>query len=517
MPASTHYQQLIAIRRITPIATDKRHLPHGHFGVLIHTRYKHTLRHAKTRIAYTYCPVCDRTTKDYGGKKHTYHEAGTLVSDVWRDIDSDLDGDLSLIVERFAGMFGIEPYKDLVVLDCRQLRLRRSHKQLTHFEFAESKLPKRIVNHILNNDCLEALQQIPDNSIDFAFTDPPYNLGKKYTGYSDDLHIQDYFEWCDKWIAEMARVLKPGRTLAILNIPLWAIRHFLFMQTTLTFQNWIVWDALAFPVRMIMPAHYTILCFSKGESRELPALTDTSHPSQLFSAPKTFNALEPMADGYCLRSDCVNTRLAAHINDRAPLTDLWSDIHRLKHNSRRVDHPTQLPPHLLYRLITIFTRQGETVLDCFNGSGTSTLSAHQLERNYIGIEASKKYSAMSEKRHQEIQDGLDPFRKEVRVLTSKNSRVPRMAKQVYKIPKKTLQLEVKRIAVLLGHSPSRDEVIKHGKYAIEYYDKYFVSWGEVTAAARTTGMTERRANANYEQISFEQLQLLEKRKKFSSS
>jgi DNA modification methylase len=71
------------------------------------------------------------------------------------------------------------------------------------------------------------LRTIPDNSIDFAFTDPPYNLGKKYTGYSDDLQIQDYFRWCDEWIAEMARVLKPGRTLAILNIPLWAVRHFL--------------------------------------------------------------------------------------------------------------------------------------------------------------------------------------------------------------------------------------------------------------------------------------------------
>jgi site-specific DNA-methyltransferase (adenine-specific) len=65
-----------------------------------------------------------------------------------------------------------------------------------------------------------------------------------------------------------------------------------------------------------------------------------------------------------------------------------------------------------------------------------------------------------------------------------------MAKQNYVIPKKTLQLEVKRVARLLGHLPNREELALLGQYDIEYYDRYFVSWGEVCAAARTTGMSE---------------------------
>lgn len=178
------------------------------------------------------------------------------------------------------------------------------------------------------------------------------------------------------------------------------------------------------------------------------------------------------------------------INDRAPLTDLWWDIHRLKHNSRRVDHPTQLPPHLMYRLISIFTKPDEIVLDCFNGSGTTTLTAHQLGRRYIGIEKSPKYFKIAQKRHEEITQGLDPFRKEERNLTAKNSPVPRLLKQKYEVPKKILQLEVKRIAQKLGKLPTREEVEQNGKYPIKYYDEYFVSWGEVCAAARTTGMTE---------------------------
>ena len=509
MSASVRYQHWIAVRRATTQIIDNRQLPHQHFGALIYTRYTPSLRHTKTRIKYTYCPVCNKTSKDYGGKKHTYHEAGTLISDVWRDISCDLDGDISPIIDRFADLFGLEPYKNLTIVDSRSLDLQRLPPPLGGNGFEENELPEDLTDRVLNGDCLEELRRIPSNSIDFAFTDPPYNLGKKYLGYSDALEIRDYFKWCDEWIGELARILKPGHTLALLNIPLGAVRHFLYMETILKFQNWIVWDALAFPVRLIMPAHYTILCFSKGESRELPGLSDESKQIRVSSAPKAFDALEPLADGYCLRANCVHKRTVEHIKDRAPLVDLWADIHRLKHNSRRVDHPCQLPPHLMYRLLSIFTKPGESILDCFNGAGTTTLTAHQLSRKYVGIDSSEKYCAMAQERHLEIQNGLDPFRKEERVLTSKNSPVPRLAKQPYEVPKKTLQLEVRRVAKQLGHIPSRDELIEHGIYSIEYYDSYFLSWGEVTAAARTTGMIETRINGNDDQPKpIEQLQLL---------
>ena len=151
------------------------------------------------------------------------------------------------------------------------------------------------------------------------------------------------------------------------------------------------------------------------------------------------------------------------------------------------------------------------VIDCFNGAGTTTLTAHQLNRRYIGIDASEKYCEMAAERHLEVRNGIDPFRKADRVLNSKNSPVPRLKKQVYKVPKKTLQLEVKRIAALLGHIPSRDELIEHTTYPIEYYDQYFVSWGEVTAAARTTGMSETRSNGEVKTSAIAtQLRLLEK-------
>ena len=488
-----HYQLWIAIKR-EPLgySSTQTALPQHHIGVLVYTKYDGQLQHTKTRLAYTYCPICNKTTKDYGGKKHTYHEYGTLISDVWRDISVDANGNIRVILERFADLFGLEHYHNLRGFDLSLLLTQRrlpdrnlfSKSAILETEFQESIL--------LNGDCLEELRKLPDNSIDFAFADPPYNLNKEYRGYADDLNIKDYFSWCDQWIGEIARVLRPGGTFALLNIPLWSIRHFLYLETVLTFQNWITWDALSFPVRLIMPAHYTILCFSKGEPRPLPGLRTISNLPDATSNSSPFSFLTPLGEGYCLRSQCIAQRSRMKVNDREPLTDIWWDIHRLKHNVRRVDHPCQLPPQLMYRLIALFTAPGEVVLDCFNGAGTTTLAAHQLRRRYVGIEREYHYYQLALARHEELEQGLDPFRKEERELTAKNSPVVRLKKQKYEVPKKTLQLEVRRVAQLLGKLPTRDDMIEHGRYAIRYYDEYFISWGEVCAAARTTGMKETR-------------------------
>ncbi|MCX6381916.1 MAG: DNA methyltransferase, partial [Armatimonadetes bacterium] len=291
------------------------------------------------------------------------------------------------------------------------------------------------------------------------------------------------FEWCDAWLAELYRVLKPGCTLAVLNIPLWAVRHYQKLATLMQFQSWIVWEALGLPVRMIMPSHYALLCFSKGEPRPLPGFTNAVAPHE-----KTY--LQPLGEGFCVRASCETGRRQVGISDTAALGDIWSDIHRLKHNSRRVDHPCQLPPHLLRRLFALFTKPNEIVLDCFNGAGTSTLVAVQMNRRYIGIEHSEQYHNLALQRHHQYECGQDPFEKTESVPQAKNSRVPRMPTQKYLVSKKQLQLEVRRIAKQVGRLPTKEDVKAHSAYSLEYFEKYFSSWGEVCAAARTTGMSE---------------------------
>jgi site-specific DNA-methyltransferase (adenine-specific) len=306
---------------------------------------------------------------------------------------------------------------------------------------------------------------------------------KKYSDFDDGIDIKNYFEWCDTWLYELGRIIKPNCTVAVLNIPQRCIRHFKYLETILDYQDWIVWEGLSLPVRMIMPAHYSVICFSKGKPRDLSLLSRNIILEDKYT--KTFS------NNYCLRPNCINERKKLNVSDTEYITNLWWNVHRLKHNSNRVDHPCQLPPLFMLRMISLFTGENEIVLDPFNGVGTTTLSAKILNRKYIGMELSEYYHKIAISRHQELANGIDPFRKMINnIPNAKNSRVERLKKQEYKVDKKTLQLEVKRIKSEIGKIPDRDEVIIHAKYPIEYYDDYFTDWGEVTAAARTTGMTE---------------------------
>jgi DNA modification methylase len=465
-----------------------------HVALLVYTRYSGSLMHVKTRVAYTYCAACRRTTKDYGGKKHLYHEYGTLLSDVWRDIDCDPAQDIGAVIDRLRDLFGVGPYKDLLLLDMRNCSELGPYPVRAPSEVTPTRHTSGPSNskdsRLLLGDCLEKLASIPNDSVDFCFADPPYNLKKKYDRWDDALELVNYFSWCDQWLGELCRILKPGRTLAVMNIPHWAARHYQHLAERMVFQDWIAWDGLSFPVRLIMPAHYAILCFSKGQARPLPGFNQHSPPTERTTE------LSAIMDTFCSRPNCVGSRTSRRVVDSAPVTDLWVDIHRLKHNSRRVDHPCQLPPRLMRRLLEMYTAPGELVLDCFDGAGTTTLVAHQMDRRFLGIELSEQYHQIALARHAQIDRGEDPFGKRTDVPTSKNSPVQRIVKQDYIISKKALQLEVRRIANQLGHLPSRVEVATHSRFPAVLYDKYFVSWGEVCAAARTTGMSEfRRSSA----------------------
>jgi DNA modification methylase len=481
---NVHLKLWIAVKLSEPFVHENK-LDEHHAALLIITKTASALNHTKTRIAYSYCPACDKTTKDYGGKKHIYHEYGTLMSDVWRDISIAPDGNLSPISDRLQDLFGINKYKWLLHHDLRQLYPSTNRKQIyRNFNSETNQLTKSL---LLNGDCIDELRKLPDNSIDFCFADPPYNLKKKYESWDDGIDIQTYFEWCDLWLSELARVLKPGCTLAILNIPQWCVRHFKYLITVLDYQDWIVWEGLSMPVRMIMPSHYSILCFSKGTPRSLPSANRIS--DNILEVRSTLT----LKENYCIRGNCVTKRNRQKINDTQSASNMWWDIHRLKHNSRRVDHPCQLPPNFMHRLISTFTNFGEFILDPFNGAGTSTLCAEQMGRNFIGIELSEYYHGITVKRHEELRHGIDPFRKvNDNSPKAKNSPIERLRKQKYHVSKKTLQLEVRRIANELGRMPTKEDVSRLSSYPMEYYDNYFISWGEVMAAARTTGMTEDR-------------------------
>src|SRR4029077_268645 len=58
-------------------------------------------------------------------------------------------------------------------------------------------------------DCVEGMATLPSEHVDLVVTSPPYNLGVRYQKYSDRQDRQTYLEWCEKWAAEVRRVLRP--------------------------------------------------------------------------------------------------------------------------------------------------------------------------------------------------------------------------------------------------------------------------------------------------------------------
>ncbi|MDI6766658.1 MAG: site-specific DNA-methyltransferase [Bacteroidota bacterium] len=80
------------------------------------------------------------------------------------------------------------------------------------------------------------------------------------------------------------------------------------------------------------------------------------------------------------------------------VSDVWTDLHRIKHAKNRDEHPCQLPETVLERLMLMTTDESDVVLDPFNGTGTTVVAAKRLGRKYIGIELDKNYVSIAEEK-----------------------------------------------------------------------------------------------------------------------
>jgi len=249
-------------------------------------------------------------------------------------------------------------------------------------------MKNQYLNQILQGDCLELFKNIPDVSVDMTFADPPFNLQKKYTSYKDNLVFQEYLNWCEKWIAEMVRVTKPSGSIFLHNIPKWLTFFATYLNKTSYFKHWISWDAPTAPMgKSLQPAHYGILFYTK-EAKDTK-IYELRHPHK-----------RDRKQGYLLKDYGGKKDL---LHPFGPLvSDVWTDIHRIKHNGKRDQHPCQLPIHLMDRLILMTTDESDIVLDPFSGTGTTAISAKRLGRKYIGFELDEKYVNISQQKLKQV-------------------------------------------------------------------------------------------------------------------
>jgi site-specific DNA-methyltransferase (adenine-specific) len=233
------------------------------------------------------------------------------------------------------------------------------------------------LNDIHHGDCLELFRNIPDNSVDVTFADPPFNLKKGYNSYGDNLALQQYLVWCEEWISEMVRVTKPTGSIFLHNIPKWLTYYASFLNQIADFKHWISWDAPTAPMgKTLQPNHYGILFYAKS-AKELQ-FYEIRYPHKRDRKSKY------------LSKDYGGKKAGLHPFGSL-VSDVWTDIHRVKHNKFRDEHPCQLPIHLLERIILMASNEGDVILDPFNGTGTTAIAAKRLGRHYIGFELDEKY------------------------------------------------------------------------------------------------------------------------------
>lgn len=252
---------------------------------------------------------------------------------------------------------------------------------------------QQFVNKIFHSDCIKAMQEMPDNSIDLIFADPPYNLQLKNELWRpnrtkvdavDDSwdkfdSFKDYDNFSNEWLYQCQRILKPTGTIWVIGSYHNIFRIGYIMQN-LGF--WILND-IVWVKKNPMPnfrgvrftnAHETLIWAQKNEK----------------SKNYTFNYqdMKKMNYGKQMRSDWY--------------LSLCNGEERIKDKEGKKIHTTQKPALLLERIILASSKPNHIVLDPFAGTGTTGAMAAKHERSFILIEKEEKYIPYMKKRIEEV-------------------------------------------------------------------------------------------------------------------
>lgn len=233
-------------------------------------------------------------------------------------------------------------------------------------------------------DCIDLMGEMPAQSVNMIFADPPYNLSNNGTSvhagkrvsvnkgkWDKSKGVEEDFDFHFKWIEQCKRLLDPNGTIWISGTyhSIYACGYAL-QQQGWRILNDIAWykpnAAPNLGCRMFTASHETILWASISKK-----------------AKHTFNYSE-MREGD-FPKDIIK-------NPGKQMRSVWSITTPAKSEKQFGKHPTQKPEALLDRIIRASTNRGDVILDPFSGSATTGVSALRLGRSYIGIDMDQEYT-----------------------------------------------------------------------------------------------------------------------------
>lgn len=216
---------------------------------------------------------------------------------------------------------------------------------------------------VLCDDSRNVIKRIPDNSIDFIFTDPPYNIGKYSTGnialpgrspINNDVADWDKIDFYpEEWIDDFVRILKPNGNLFIFTSYNQIGRWYNGLDARFDTTNFMIWHKTN-PVPKIFKAGFLNSC------EMIFTCWNKCHTWNFISQVEMHNFFE---SPICMRPE------------RLP----------------NPKHPAQKPIALLKKIITIASNPGDIIFDPFMGVGSIGVAAVTLKRRFIGVDINHRY------------------------------------------------------------------------------------------------------------------------------
>jgi len=234
------------------------------------------------------------------------------------------------------------------------------------------------INKIYHGDCLDIMKDIPDNYVNHIICDLPFFQVVKDDWDNQWANEKEYIDWCREIIIEYKRIIKDNGNL------------FLFTGRQYNRKIATILDEFFNEKRIIIWARKRNFNNTRGR-----ALASGYEPICYYC-----NGLDGIFNNVKIKPDTKRKEyIDGFLKDGITLSDVWSDIPALPHNSKeKLPHSTQKPQKLIERLIQIGTNEGDLILDNCSGSGTLGVECIKNNRDFIMIEQNEDYYNMSLKR-----------------------------------------------------------------------------------------------------------------------
>ncbi len=254
---------------------------------------------------------------------------------------------------------------------------------------------------LFTGDSVLWLKTLPSESVDLVFADPPYNIGKA----SWDMFPSEkaYLDWCDCWVEEVVRILKPTGSFYICGFSEILADVKYRVAPRFSGCRWLIWH---YKNKANLGndwgrSHESIVHLRKSTKFSLN-IDDIRIP---YNAHTLKYPEHPQSESSAFSHGDISGRQHWKPN---PLGAKPKDVVELPTTcngmGEKTPHPTQKPEALLRKLILAASKPGDLVVDPFSGSGTTLVTARQLKRNWLGCDLSAQYNEWAIQRLQAVPD-----------------------------------------------------------------------------------------------------------------